>query len=134
MKRKNKSVVYHMLVYLLLAALAVVIFEAIFKTFTTIESFGALDESGSVAPGGGGNCATLANQNAGNIGALKAQLNQITSPAEGGLRDLIAKLTSQAKKNAAQLKEMANQIHNQASKLVGGYKQGEPIQHPSGLS
>ena len=123
-----------MLVYLLLAALAVVIFGAIFKSFTTIESFGAFDESGSVAPGGGGSCATLANQNAGNIGALKAQLDQITSPAEGGLRDLIAKLTGQAKKNAAQLKEMANEIHNQASKLAGDYKKGEPIEHPSGLN
>jgi hypothetical protein len=123
-----------MLVYLLLAALAVVIIQSISDTLSTIESFGGLDESGSVAPGATGSCTTLANQNAGNIGALRAQLAELTSPASGGIRDSIAKLTAKADANAAQLREMANEIHNQANKLIAPPKDGGPIQAPSGMN
>lgn len=103
-----------MLVYLLLAAVAVIIFKGLFSALTDIEGF-AVDESGPSST-----CSDLAQQNASNIIAIKKGLSEFMSPTDDdGIRSEIANLTDQAKANAAQLKQMANEIHNQARKLIG---------------
>ena len=101
-----------MLVYLLLAAIAVIVFEGISKTLSSMEGF-VVDESGASAPS---NC-NLQHQNAGNISALKSHLDDISSP--GGLRSEIEELMRQAETNKRTLKEISSEIHSQASKLMG---------------
>ena len=65
-----------MLVYLLLAALAVVIFKGIFSTLTDIEGF-TVDEGGPSST-----CGDLARQNASNIIAIKKGLSKFMSPTD----------------------------------------------------